>query len=133
MVKRRHEDYQEMLQHFLKIDDYDLWWAIKQFAESKDKALSFLANALLNRKIFKLELDKKPFSTEEINDIIHRVATKFNLDINHAKNLVFHGSETNEMYNSQKDEIMVLLKNNTIQPFSSVSDYPMGNTIVIKS
>lgn len=132
MVKRRHEDYQEMLQHFLKIDDYDLWWAIKQFAESKDKALSFLANALLNRKIFKLELDKKPFSAEEINDIIHRVATKFNLDINHAKNLVFHGSETNEMYNSQKDEIMVLLKNNTIQPFSSVSDYPMGNTIVIK-
>jgi hypothetical protein len=104
----------------------------KAICGKQRQGLSFLANALLNRKIFKLELDKKPFSTEEINDIIHRVATKFNLDINHAKNLVFHGSETNEMYNSQKDEIMVLLKNNTIQPFSSVSDYPMGNTIVIK-
>lgn len=122
----------EMLGHFLKLDDYDLWWAIKQFAESRDQSLAFLADAILNRKIFKIELSKTPYSDEKITELVQQVGNTFHLDEKHAAALVFHGSETNEMYNSKKDEIMVLMKDNSVRPFSEVSDYPVDKTEVVK-
>jgi len=132
ITNNSNRDKGEMLNHFVKIDDYDLWWAIKQFAESKDAALSILANAILNRKIFKLEMSKTPYTESDISTIADKVSVAYNLDKTHAQNLVFSGSETNEMYNSKKDEIMVLMKDGSIKPFSEVSDYPIGNTVVVK-
>jgi len=125
-------DEQEMLEHFLKIDDYDMWWALKQFSQDGDQSLSFLADALLNRAIFKIELSKEPFPDEIAEEKIEKVSRKFNLDRSHAASLVFNGSESNEMYNVRKDEIMVLMKDGTVKPFSTVSDYPIGNTVVEK-
>lgn len=132
MKERNFEDEDEMLSHFLKLDDYDLWWAVKQFAESRDQSLTFLADAILNRKIFKIELGKTAYPAKRIEELILQVGEKFHLDEKHASALVFHGSETNVMYNSKKEEIMVLMKDNSIKPFSEVSDYPVDKTEVVK-
>lgn len=122
----------EMLFHFVKIDDYDMWWALKQFSDHEDRSLSYLANALIQRKIFAIELGKEKFSPEKIQKVKSDIKDKNYFSDEMIDNLVFEGSETNEMYNSKKDEIMVLTKGGEIKPFSGMSDYPIGNTVVQK-
>ena len=123
---------EEMLHHFLLIDDYDMWWALKQFALHQDRSLSYLANALIQRNIFSIELSKEKVSKEKIADIKNSIRAKNYFTDEMIDNLVFEGSESNEMYNISKDEIMVHMKDDSVKPFSVVSDYPIGNTVVQK-
>ena len=122
----------EMLHHFLLIDDYDMWWALKQFSGHEDKSLSYLANALIHRNIFSIELSKERFSEEKVDAIRSDLRKKNYFSDEMINNLVFVGSESNEMYNVSKDEIMVHMKDDSVRPFSAVSDYPIGNTVVQK-
>lgn len=122
----------ELISHFLQLDDYDLWWALKQFSKNEDPSLNFLSNALLDRRIFKIQMSKWPIEESNINDIKDDIKKKLDITEEDASNLVFVGSESNEMYNITKDEIMVRLKNGKVLPFSQVSDYPIGNTVVQK-
>ena len=45
----------EVLADFMRIDDADVWGAIKVWSHHPDKILSFLSNAILDRRIFKIE------------------------------------------------------------------------------
>ena len=128
--KEKKEIDTELITHFLLLDDYDIWWALKEFARSKDESLSYLSDALLLRHIFEIQLSKEIIDPAKIEEIKTKVQDNFSFSRETASNLVFTGSESNEMYNIQKDEIMVLKKNGDVLPFSAVSDYPIGNTIV---
>ena len=130
--KNQQEIDNDLIGHFLEIDDYDLWWALKQFALHEDTSLSFLSNALLKRNIFDIRLSKEKFGQDKIAEIKKAVSAEFKFSEGIISELVFTGSESNEMYNISKDEIMVLKKNGDVLPFSAISDYPIGNTIVEK-
>lgn len=77
-------------------------------------------------------MSKWPIEESNINEIKDDIKKKLDITEEDASNLVFVGSESNEMYNITKDEIMVRLKNGKVLPFSQVSDYPIGNTVVQK-
>lgn len=123
---------EEMLNNYLLLDDYDLWWALKQYAQSDDKALSYLAKSILNRKIFAIQLSNQPFTADIIQEKIALTQQKLNIPESTASTLVFNGMESNEIYHTRTDEIMVLQKNGAIKPFSEVSDYPIYNQPVKK-
>ena len=49
----------------LKLDDYDLWGAIKVWSGSNDEILSKLCQMLLNRELFRIEFSSEPITKEK--------------------------------------------------------------------
>ncbi len=112
----------EVLNTFALLDDYDLLGAIKVWQHSKDKVLSILSDHLVNRKLFKIEIAKDPFSEERI--IKEREIAKELFGITDAESQHFVYSEilTNNAYNQNKENINLLLKNGNIIDLSDASD-----------
>jgi len=54
----------ELLDRFATLDDHDIVTALKNWTNSDDKLLTYFANGLLNRRLFKSELRNKPFDVE---------------------------------------------------------------------
>src|SRR5690606_5328158 len=63
------QDEQQMeiaLEHFLRLEDNDIISAMKQWARCDDKILSYLAQSLWHRKLFKIEMREEEFTESEI-------------------------------------------------------------------
>lgn len=123
----------EMLDHFSKLDDYDIFAALKNFADCDDPLLAYLSGSIMNRRIFKIELRNEPFQAEEMLTARQRTAAAFpHLPPSALDYLVLNGEETNHAYNTSKDEIKILLKNGTVLPVSKRSDFGLQTGITKK-
>ena len=120
-----------MIENFARLDDFDIIASLKMWSTSSDYVLSFLSRSILDRKLFKTELQNEPFSNKNIEEIQLRVATHLppNTDINY---LVFTGTESNQTYNNIKDEIKILSKNQTVNSITEIMDYELHSKIVTK-
>ncbi len=113
----------KILMKFSSIDDSDVTMGLKSSLNSGDPNIVVLAEGLLNRKLFKCQLSKKPFSALEIK--------KVQKNCNHP-NLIFIGKETNAGYSTKLNEIMILKKGNVVIPLSKVSDFNFSMNIDTK-
>lgn len=122
----------ELLQQYSNLDEYDVISALKITADSNDKVLSFLAKALLNRDLFKIVLKREPFSRDLVDDVRQKTMKSLDLDQKLASMLIIEGRESNLAYNKNDDEILIMLKNGEIKPFSDVTDFYLDNTDITK-
>lgn len=114
----------EVLADFMKIDDMDVWGAIKVWAHHSDGVLSLLANNILERKIFKIELRNESPSKEEINKLKERIKLKLNLKDSEVKYFLSTGVISNKAYISKGQSIKIKTKNNELQDIAEASDLP---------
>ncbi|MEP7267719.1 MAG: HD domain-containing protein [Saprospiraceae bacterium] len=105
-------EVEQRLINFAEIDDTDIFFALKQCKQSQNSKIRILSEGLLNRNLFKCQLSLKPFDNQYINKLKKGL---------HHPNLIFKGKETNEGYNVDIDEIMILSKENKITPLSKYS------------
>lgn len=112
----------EVLDNFALLDDYDILGAIKVWQHSSDKVLSMLSARLVNRKLFKIEIAKEPFSDERIAKELEIAKDRFGLTDEEAIHFVYSEILTNNAYNQNKENIHLLLKNNTVIDLSDASD-----------
>ncbi len=123
----------EMLGHFARLDDYDIFAALKNFTENSDPILAYLANCILDRRLFKIELKNQPFEPDYLNEIKNKVNGRFsNFPEGYLDYLIFSGEETNHAYNISKDEIKILFKDGAVLPMSQVMDFGLQTKIVTK-
>jgi len=81
-----------------------------------------LCRCMKNRKLFKIEIGKKPFSKEYVAEIRKNVKNRLDCS-NHALNyLVIKGSITNNAYNREDDRINILFKDGSLQDIGKASD-----------
>jgi len=119
------EDFQnnpEVLNTFALLDDYDILGAIKVWQHTEDKVLSQLASRLVNRKLFKIEIAKEPFSEERIQKEKEIAKDKFGVTDEETDYFVYSEILTNNAYNQNKENINLLLKNGTVIELSDASD-----------
>ena len=113
----------ETLNLFSKLDDYDVLSAIKEWSDHKDTTLSYLASAIINRKLPKVIVQKKPFSEEEIKEI----KRKFIQDNPNLKAeidyYVFGGTVQNQAYSVSDSPIKILFKNGEVLDVVAASDH----------
>ncbi|HFA48981.1 MAG TPA: HD domain-containing protein [Bacteroidetes bacterium] len=121
-----------LLDRFAKLDDHDIFCAIKNFTDHKDAPLSYLSACLINRRLFKIELKNDPIPETYISDIKKRVAERQILPEKNMDCLVFSGEETNHAYSTSKDEIEILFKNGEVLPMSQISDFGIQTRLVKK-
>lgn len=122
-----------MLGHFARLDDYDIFAALKSFTGHKDPLLAYLASSILNRRLFKIEMKNQPFEAWYIDTVKSGIEARFkNFQPASLEYLVFSGAETNHAYNISKDEIKILFKDGNVLPMSQLTDFGLQTKIVTK-
>ena len=125
-------DRKRLLDTFAKLDDFDIITALKSWINSNDGALSFLSERLVNRRLFKTILRDQPFDQEFVNNLSTELNIRFKSQEIDLKYLLFHGSETNSAYSTDKNEINILFKDGTILPISAISEHGIQHKIITK-
>lgn len=119
------KDNPTILDKFAQLDDYDIFHIIKKFTSSEDNILSFLSHSLLNRKLFKVEISNKPFSTAYKKNIEQRLIAHFSPF--EMRYYLFEIQESKSTYSANRqEEISILFKDGTVKPMSICTDYDLG-------
>jgi len=122
----------ELLKHFAALDDYDIITAAKVARSHEDRILAFLADSIINRKLFKLRLKNEKFEKEYVQYVRKKVMKKMNFKEREVDYLVFQGKESNNAYSTAKDEIKILHKSGEVRPMSESSDFLLPSKNVTK-
>jgi HD superfamily phosphohydrolase len=111
------------LADYMRLDDFDILTAIKVWCSHEDKILSLLSQSLVNRKLFRCQLQLEPFEYFSIEQIRERIADKFHLKEDELGYFFFTGTTSNYAYNIDSDKIHIKLKNKKILDVTEASDH----------
>lgn len=119
------EDFREnteVLNLFLDLDDNDIWSALKVWSTYNDIVLSTLSKALINRKLFKIEISHKPHASYKLEQHINLLMDYFKISEHEARYFVSSDVITTDMYNENDDSIDILYRDESIRDISEASD-----------
>ncbi len=112
----------DVLDIFASLDDYDIFTSIKVWAGHSDAVLSTLCNNLVTRQLFKIELQKEPFSSGFLKEKKRTFTNNTGFTEEEAAYFIFSGSISNNAYNPKSDRINLLYKNNVIVDIAEAAD-----------
>ncbi|GHV16702.1 phosphohydrolase [Bacteroidia bacterium] len=112
----------EVLAHFIKLDDNDIWSALKVWADSDDIILSKLSSGLVNRKLFKIEITAQPADPAYISKYVEKYVKELGISEYEASYLYSSDVIYTNMYNEFDDSIDILYNDETIKDISEASD-----------
>ncbi len=114
----------ELLLAFGKLDDFDVWGAIKLWQSNRDPILARLCTMLLNRNLFQIRLSTEPIQKSDIEKVKAAIHKEWKIAKSDAMYLFSHGTVSNEAYLLERNAIQVLMKTGELQDVSQASDLP---------
>jgi HD superfamily phosphohydrolase len=114
---------QEALQHYASLDDFDIAAALKVWQNHEDRVLATLAKQLVNRRLFKIEIQRTPIDEQRLNNERERISAKYGFSKEESEYFVIRSSVDNRAYNSQYDVIRILMKDGSVRDAAEVSDH----------
>ncbi len=114
----------ELLHAFGKLDDYDVWGAIKLWQSSRDPILSRLCTMLLNRNLFRIRLSTEPIQKTDVEKVRLAIHKEWKITKGDAVYLFSHGTVSNEAYLVERNSIQVLMKTGALVDVSQATDLP---------
>jgi HD superfamily phosphohydrolase len=112
----------QCLEHFVCLNDSDIWSALQVWCNHSDRILSRLSSDIINRHIFKVEITDEPVSEKQEDELRRSIASKMSVPLEDAHYLyAVHPIEKN-MYNAKDDSIEILYKDGTTKNISEASD-----------
>ncbi len=121
-----------LLDHFAALDDHDIVSALKAWQVCSDAILSFLAQSLIQRRLFKLEFHNEPMPNSHVEAIRKKLMDHPPYTHEWLPYLLISGMETNSAYSASKDEIKILFKDGRVLPMSMVVDHGIQPRIFTK-
>jgi len=115
-------DAQLVLDHFSKLDDNDIIASAKVWSDHEDFTLSFLCKAMLNRELFRIEIQNEPFEADYIDRIRKRVREEMKVEEEVLDYFIFTDSVSNYAYLPDEPQIKILGKNNKLTDIAQASD-----------
>lgn len=112
----------DLLTDYASLDDYDIFTSIKVWSKHDDFILSRLSNGLVERKLYKIKIQRNAFEESDIKLLKLKAENMFGVSADEAAYFVFTKSVTNNAYNPQEENINILLKDNTVKDIASASD-----------
>lgn len=110
------------LSHFALLDDSDIVASIKVWVNHPDLILSTLCKNLLNRRLFRVELQNTAFDPAYVDDIRAKTAIRYNLKQEETGYFVALDKVQNKAYNPLHDKIKIKVKNNELLDISEASE-----------
>ncbi|MCO4292822.1 HD domain-containing protein [Solitalea sp. MAHUQ-68] len=112
---------EKYLQEFVKLDDHDINACIKIWADHEDKILSYLCKSLINRKLYRVEIQKEPIGKTRIEEIKRQVKQHFGINDDEVHYFVFSDLISNSAY-KKVDRIEILRKDGSVIDLTEASD-----------
>ena len=114
---------QRALDLFAGLDDNDIFSSIKEWQNHPDTILSYLSGCIINRRLFKIKISKKPFSEQKLILLKEKILNQFKVSNHQLHYLLIADTISNSAYNKDSSEkINVLFKNNKISDIADASD-----------
>ena len=129
LKKRQFGEQVEILEKFSAIDDTDIIYAIKKWQLSSDKVLSELSTRLIQRDLFKIEIQDHPFEAEKIEELKAKAKVQFKYNDDEINYFVFTNHISKNAYSAFDDKIQILYKDGELVDIGEASD--MLNTSVL--
>ena len=111
-----------LLDKFTKLDDSDIMASIKVWCDHPDKILSKLASNLLERRLFKIEMQSSPITKSYKNKLVAQVCKNYHVSKQEAHYFVFSDQVNNSAYNANQFNINILTSNGTLVDVAKASD-----------
>lgn len=110
------------LEQFVRLDDYDIYGAIKEWVIHPDPILSALARSFIDRRLFKIEIQNSAFPKLYVDEIKAKTKELFNLKNHEVNYFVVSSSITNNAYKAESEQINILYKSGEVKDIAVASD-----------
>ena len=110
------------LEQFARLDDNDILASAKVWSTHPDKVLSLLSTGLVNRDLFRVQLNDIPFEARLVGFLRGEVARHLSISEEEASYLVVSDSVSNYAYTNLDDRISILDKSGKIRDIAEASD-----------
>lgn len=112
----------DLLKDYASLDDYDIFTSVKVWSKHSDFILSRLSHGLVERKLYKIKMQRTSFEPKEVEDLKLRAQNIFGVSADDSEYFVFTKSIANNAYNPQEENINILFKDNSIKDIANASD-----------
>jgi uncharacterized protein len=112
----------DMLSRFVELDDADIISSVKVWRHHPDTVLALLADSIINRKVFRIQLSQTQVTDEQLASTRKKAMQHYGLTQEESEYLVFSGSITNSAYETNASNILILLKDGKTVDINSASD-----------
>lgn len=116
----------EVLDAFATLDDYDIMASVKTWCTHSDPVLSWLCSCMVNRKLYSVELQNKPFSGSYVDELRKKTMKKMNVAKENMEYFVFTGAVQNRAYSRDNVHnnirINILFKDGTVRDIAESAD-----------
>jgi len=112
----------EILERYTKIDDFDIFASLKVWAGHDDFILSELSKRLVNRRLFRCEIQPEPFEYFYIEEIKNRISEKYHIPEKDMEYFFYSNTTSNYAYNIKADKINILYKSGKVMDIVEASD-----------
>ena len=119
---RHFEQDSEALQHFVNLDDNDIWSALKVWASHPDTVLSVLSKGMINRRLFKIEITEAKPDERKLQARLDKYMKIYGISEREARYFISSDIATTDMYSEKDDSIDILYKDGTVRDISKASD-----------
>lgn len=110
------------LSQFALMDDNDIITSAKVWCKHGDKILSVLADGLVNRRLFSVELSDEACDKERVEKLRKQLAGEWNISEEEAAYLVIANSVSNFAYSDMDDRISIMDKQGNTRDIAEASD-----------
>jgi uncharacterized protein len=117
------KDDLNVLKLFGKLDDQDIWGAIKLWINHEDFILSTLSTMLYERRLFQIVLSQEPIRKSQAERVKVAIAEAYDTLRSESAYLFSYGTVTNEAY-TEGQKINVLMKSGEVVDIAQASDLP---------
>ena len=120
------------LQQYALLDDSDILSAIKAWQAQPDTTLRLLAEAFVNRRLFKGRLLEQPLTAAEHEDLQQAYATRFGISKAEAKYFFEEHVSTSNTYSEKDDSIDILYNDGSVRNIAEASEMLNLQTLTYK-
>ena len=126
-VQNRLIDGRKALDIFASLDDNDIFASVKEWQEHPDMVLSYLSKCIINRRLYKIKISKKPISDQKIVQLKSKICAHFNVCDEQIRYFLIADTISNSAYNkASSNKINVLFKNNKTSDIADASDISLS-------
>ncbi len=112
----------EILAMYSQLDDFDILTSLKEWTNHPDKVLSYLSHCIVNRRLFRIEIQPDEFCPDKIDQLKREAKKEFGVKEEDLDYLIFTDATSNYAYNPQSERINILYKDGSIKDIGEASD-----------
>lgn len=118
----------EAYEYFVDLTDSELETSIKVWVKHQDKILSILCKMMLERKLFRTELQNAEFDPDKIERIKEKTSRLMDLGKDEIGYFVHSGMVSNKAYTANNHSIFVKYNDGSLQDIFNASDMLSSDT-----